>query len=207
VDGNSACLSEVDTMPIYFGTGAGRPSLLLRPFKLMVPLMRRILKEKPKGASHGNVSGRAPGPLYSILMMGWATIVAREKRNKLLSARRGADRGLVVITDRYPQDEIIGFNDGPLLTRLTTVPNWLRRVEADSYRLVRRLVPDLVIKLDVLTETAARREPDMDPALISERIADLQRLTFAGASVVRVDAEQPLVDVIRAVKREIWRML
>ena len=199
--------SEIDVVPVYFGTGAGRPSLLLRPFKLLVPLMSRILKEKPKGASHGNVSGRAPGPLYSILMMGWATIVAREKRNKLLSARRGADRGLVVITDRYPQDEIIGFNDGPLLTRLTTVPNWLRRVEADSYRLVRRLVPDLVIKLDVLTETAARREPDMDPALISERIADLQRLTFAGASVVRVDAEQPLVEVIRAVKREIWRML
>jgi hypothetical protein len=67
-------------------------------------------------------------------------------------------------------------------------------------------MPDLVIKLEVLPETAARREPDMAPALIRERIADLRRLTFASARVVRVDAEKPLADVIRAVKREIWRL-
>jgi thymidylate kinase len=199
--------SEIDVVPIYFGTGAGRPSLLLRPLKLMVPLMTRILKTKPKGASHGSVSDRPPGLLYSLLMMGWATIVAREKRNKLLAARRGADRGLVVITDRYPQSEIVGFNDGPLLSRLSLVPHWLRRFEAAAYALARRLPPDLVIGLDVLPETAARREPDMDPELICDRIADLRRLTFASARVVRVDAERPLTDVIRTVKREIWRLL
>jgi hypothetical protein len=199
--------SEIDTVPIYFGTGAGRPSLLLRPLKLMVPLVQRLLKTKPKGASHGNVSDLPPGRLYSVLMMGWAIIVAREKRNKLLAARRGADRGLVVITDRYPQVEIVGFNDGPLLTRLSKVPRWLLRFEAAAYALARRLPPDLVIKLDVLTETAARREPNMDLALIRERIADLRRLTFASTRVIRVDAEQPLVDVIRAIKRDIWRLL
>jgi hypothetical protein len=199
--------SEVDVVPIYFGTGAGRPSLFLRPFKLMVPLVTRILKTKPKGASHGSVSHRPPGLLYSVLMMAWATIVAREKHNKLLAARRGAQRGLVVITDRYPQDEIVGFNDGPLLTRLTKVPHRLRAFEAAAYALARRLPPELVVKLDVRAETAARREPDMNPALIRQRIADLQRLTFVGARAVRIDAEQPLIDVIRAVRREIWRLL
>jgi thymidylate kinase len=199
--------SEVDVMPLYFGTGAGRPSLLLKPLKLMVPLMTRMLKTKPKGASHGNVSDRPPGPFYGFLMMVWATVVAHEKRHKLLAARRAADRGMVVITDRYPQYEIDGFNDGPLLKRLTRVPHWLRRFEDTAYALARRLRPDLVLRLDVLPETAARREPDMDPALIRERIADLQRLTFAGARTVRVNAEQPLNDVIRAVQDEIWRLL
>jgi len=199
--------SEVDVVPIYLGTGAGRPSLLLRPFKLMVPVVRSILKTKPSGASHGTVSTRPPGPLYTGLMMLWAAIVAREKRNKLLAARRGAQRGLVVIADRYPQDEIVGFNDGPLLTRLPRAPRWLRRLEASAYALARRVPPDLVIKLDVLAKTAERREPDMNPAIIRERIADLHRLTFAGARVVRVDAERPLIDVIRAVQREIWRLL
>jgi hypothetical protein len=47
----------------------------------------------------------------------------------------------------------------------------------------------------------------MDPAIIRQRIADLQRLTFAGATIVRIDAEQPLFDVTRAVKQEIWRLL
>lgn len=198
---------EIDVVPLYFGTGDGRPSLLLRPFKLMVPLIRRLIKTKPKGASHGEISNRAPGPLYSALMMVWAVVVAHEKRSKLLAARRGADRGLIVLTDRYPQDEIVEFNDGPLLSRLSSVPNWLRGFEASAYALGRRLRPDLVIKLDILPETAARREPDMDPALIRRRVADLRRLTFRGARVITVDAEQQLKDVIRAVKREIWCLL
>jgi thymidylate kinase len=114
---------------------------------------------------------------------------------------------LIVLTDRYPQDEIVEFNDGPLLNRLGSVPNWLRRFEASAYALSRRLRPDLVIKLDVSPETAAQREPDMDPALISRRIADFRRLTFRGARVTTINAEQPLKDVIRAVKCEIWRLL
>ncbi len=198
---------EIDVIPIYFGTGEGRPSTLLRPFKLMVPLARRLFATKPRGASHGAVSDQPPGRLYGLLLMVWATIVAGEKRGKLLAARRGAQRGLVVVTDRYPQNEIEAFNDGPLLPRLSGVPRWLRRYESSTYALAQRLPPDLVVKLDVLAETAARREPDMDPAIIDKRIGDLQRLTFAGARIVHVDAEQARVDVLRAVKREIWRLL
>ena len=199
--------SEIDVMPVYFGTGDGRPSLLLLPFKLMVPLLTLLLKTKPRGSSHGKVSGSAPGLLYSLLLMVWATVVAREKRTKLLAAHRGASRGLVVVTDRYPQNEIIGFNDGPLLTRLAWAPSWIRRWEVNAYALARRLPPDLVIKLIVTPGTAAKREPDMDPAVIEKRIEAIPRLSFSGARVVSVNAEQPLADVIRAVKQEVWRML
>jgi thymidylate kinase len=196
--------SEIDVMPIYFGTGAGRPSLLLRPLKLMVPLATRITK--PKGASQG-VSGDPPGLLYSVLLIIWAIVVAWEKRNKLLAMRRGANRGLVVIADRYPQNQIVDFNDGPLLARLKRVPRWLSALEKSAYSLASLLPPDLVIKLHVKPETAARREPDMDPAVIRRRIDDVKRLTFPGSRVLDVDAEQPLSDVIRAVKREIWHLL
>lgn len=199
--------SEVDVVPIYFGTGEGRPSALLRPFKLMVPLVRRILTTKPKGASHGTISDRPPGLPYALLMTVWATIVACEKRNKLLRARRGAQRGLVIITDRHPQNENSAFNDGPLLTRLTAVPQRLRSFESAAYALAQRLPPDLVVKLDVTAETAARREPDMDRAVIRQRVTDFQRLTFAGSRIIRIDAEQALFDVVRAVKREVWRLL
>jgi hypothetical protein len=199
--------SKVDVVPIYFGTGDGRPSLLLRPFKLTMPLIRRVLRSKPRVASHGKISGPAPGLLYSVLLMVWAVVVAMDKRKKLVAARRGTNRGLIVLADRYPQNQIVGFNDGPLLTRLTMVPHWLRRFEGAAYALARRLPPELVIKLVVTPETAARREPEMDPAIIRERIAALQRLELPGARVVCVDAEQPLADVIRAVKHEIWRLM
>ncbi len=199
--------AEIDVIPIYFGTGSGRPSLLLWPLKLMVPIIERMLKTKPKGASHGKISNRPPGPIYGMLLTVWAMVVAREKRSKLLAARRGSDRGIVILTDRYPQNEIVGFNDGPLLTRLTAVPLWLRRREAAAYTLANRLPPDLVIKLMVTPETAARREPNMSPEVIRQRIGELGRLTFPGARVVCVDAEQPLADVIRTVKHEVWREL
>jgi thymidylate kinase len=199
--------SKIDVIPIYFGTGDGRPSLYLLPFKAVMPLAMRMRRSKPRVASHGKKSGHAPGLLYSALLMVWAAAVALDKRSKLAAARRGTNRGLVVITDRYPQNQIVGFNDGPLLTRLTAAPDWLRRLEGAVYALARRVPPDLVIKLVVTPETAARREPDMDPTSIRERIAALRGLEFRGTRVVCVDAERPLAEVIRAVKHEIWRLL
>lgn len=199
--------AEVDVMPIYFGTGGGRPSLLLLPLKLMVPLANVLLRKKPKGASHGPVSDQAPGALYGALLALWSVILAVEKRSKLRAARRGAGRGLVVIADRYPQDQIAEYNDGPLLPRLAWVPGWLRRFEADAYALARRLPPDLVLKLEASPEVLASREPSMDRVVIRERVGAVQRLMFPGARVVRIDATQPLDEVIRAAKGAMWAML
>lgn len=199
--------SKVDVVPIYFGTGDGRPSLWLWPFKVSMPWARRMLGSKSRLTSYDKIAGPADQPLYSLLLMVWSVAVAADKRKKLVAARRAANRGLIVLADRYPQNEILGFNDGPLLTRLAAAPHWLRRFEGAAYALARRLPPDLVIKLVVTPETAARREPEMDPAIIPKRMAALQRLEFSGARVVCVDAERPLAEVICAVKREIWRLL
>lgn len=200
-------VAEIDVVPIYFGTGAGRPSLVLLPLKVIAPLIARLFRRKPRGASHGRISGGAPGLFYGAFLAVWATVLAVEKRLKLLAARRGAERGLVVLADRYPQNERIDFNDGPLLPRLSRAPDWLRRFEARAYAFAQRLPPDLVIQLEATPETLARREPDMDLAVIRHRVDAGRSLAFAGARVVRVDAEQPLAEVIRTVKREIWRLL
>jgi hypothetical protein len=143
--------------------------------------------------------------LYSALLMAWAAVVVREKRGKLLAAYRGASRGLVV-TGRYPQNEITGFNDGPLPTRLARAPSWLRRWEAGAYALAPRRPPDLVIKLIVTSETIAEREPGIDLTVIENRIEAIPRLAFSGARVVSINAEQPLADVIRAVTQQGWRI-
>ena len=87
------------------------------------------------------------------------------------------------------------------------MPRGLRRFEAGAYALARTLPPDLVVKLDAPPEVLARREPDMDRGVIRERVEALRRLRFPGARVVRVDAAQPLPDVIRAVKAAVWAML
>jgi hypothetical protein len=198
---------EMDVMPIYLGTGNGRASLLLLPLKLMVPLATKLVGPRPKEASDGKVSGRRRGPLYTALLTVWATVVAIEKRGKLISAHRGADRGLLVLTDRYPQNEILDFNEAPMLARLNNVPGWLRRFEANAYAPARRLPPDLVVKLIVSQATAERREPELSPAVIERRLESVKKLKFAGATVVSIDAEQPLERVSLAIKREVWRIL
>jgi hypothetical protein len=47
----------------------------------------------------------------------------------------------------------------------------------------------------------------MDPTVIMRRIAAIPQLAFSGARVVSIDAQQPLNEVIRAVKKEVWRIL
>lgn len=204
---------KIDVMPIYFGTGDGKPTWALRPLKIVMPLVARMFgRGRGHGASGGSHAGRktsgdAPGRLYSALLIVWAAAVALDKRIKLAMAHRGANRGLVVLTDRYPQNQIVGFNDGPLLNRLAIVPGWLRRFEDDVYALAGRLRPSLVIKLVVSPDTAAQREPEINPAVMRERIAALQRLEFTGVRIVHVNAEQPLPEMIRTIKQEIWRLL
>lgn len=198
---------KVDVLPIYFGTGDGRPSLVLRPLKWLMPIASRAVGSKPRVASHGKPSAGAPSFAYGLLLTVWALAVAADKRAKLAAAWRGANRGLVVLADRYPQNETRSFNDGPLLERLPEAPGWLRRHERAVYERARRLPPHLVLKLLAAPETLAAREPAMDPTVIRRRLDALAGLGFGGAEVVCLDVEQPLEQVILQAKREIWQRL
>lgn len=199
--------AEVDVLPLYFGTGDGRPSWFLAPLKFLVPLASRLVVLKPAGSSHGTVTDSPPGRAYGILLAIWATILAAEKRVKLRAARRAAVRGMVVITDRFPQDEIPGFNDGPLLPRLGYAPQWLRAFEASCYALAREVRPDLVIKLVASPELIAAREATMDPGVVQSRTAAVGRLTFGGAAITTISASQPVARVLSAAGIAIWRSL
>ncbi|CUA87446.1 hypothetical protein Ga0061061_103333 [Chelatococcus sambhunathii] len=198
---------KFDVLPIYFGTGDGRPSLVLRPLKWLLPLATRAAGSKPRVASHGKPSAAAPSFAYGLLLTVWALAVAADKRAKLAAAWRGANRGLLVLTDRYPQCESRRFNDGPLLERLPAVPGWLRRHERAVYERARRLPPHLVLKLLAAPESLALREPAMDPTVIRQRLDALSGLAFGGADIVCLDADRPLEEVILRAKREIWQRL
>jgi hypothetical protein len=198
---------EIDVLAFYFGSGDGSASLFFRPFKAASRLVATRVRVKPKGASHGKISDRPPGLFYSAFFAIWAIAVALDKRTKLIAVQRAIARGFVVVTDRYPQDENPLFNDGPLLHRLPRAPTWLRRLEASIYEMARLAPPDLVIKLHVEPETVAKREPDMNPRIILQRLEWLKELNFPGARVVSVDATRPLSEVKRIARRAIWNIL
>jgi hypothetical protein len=85
----------------------------------------------------------------------------------------------------------------------------MRRVAARHERAVFQLVdlspPDLVIKLQVSPEVAARRKPETPPAQLQTGIELVRQLRFPPTTtVVDLNAEQPLETVLLRAKQAVW---
>ena len=190
-------LHDVPAEFIYFGSGDGPASLLRRPMKTA---RDRLLGGKSDPARTVRARRRHPAAMNAARAV-WALALAREKAGKLRRAERERRRGAVVICDRYPQDEVVGSNDGPLLGRWADSDSWWRRRLAEAerrpYREAARSGPDVVLRLCVDISTASARRPELPSAYLAERIDVVGSLGFPGArcGVVELDGGRPADDV------------
>jgi thymidylate kinase len=124
---------------------------------------------------------------------------------------RARNRGMIVVCDRYPQAQVPGFNDGPLLTGWLERGGGLRRRiaawELQTYQRLAAIAPDLVVKLDVTPEVGLRRSPDTAPGEVERRRLALAAIDYAGCPTLAVDSLRPLADVLLDVKRGVWAQL
>jgi len=206
---------KVDVLSIYHGSGEGPTSLLRWPLRF---LLRLLPAEGGRGsaseAARGEASPRRRSRLRRLarrLRPVWALVLALEKRDKLKRSWRARNRGMVVVCDRYPQNQVEGFNDGPLL-RHWSHSRWallraLARWEGAPYVWAEKLPPDLVIKMIVSPQVARARKPDMDIAELRRRDATIRSLSFPRSRVVEINGDAPLDDVMLEVKRSVWRVL
>jgi len=222
--GKSTLISEVTrwlndklgAIPIYMGSGDGPGSIL----RLPLTLLRKIIPQRfQRRRRSGDISGAprkreiASEPfLLRIGLLIWGVVLAREKRAKLFKARRAANRGMVVLADRYPQAQVFGFNDGPLLQDFAASRfAWIRAVaawELGVYRLAERIRPDLVIKLRVAPDVAVARKPEMQLDEIVRRDKAVEAFSFPGGTrVVTISADLPLAEVIQLAKKAIWTVV
>ena len=213
----SLLAEKLDVLLIYFGSGQGPGSLLRWPLDLARAAAAR-LGVLPRGqglSTRGDPSDPGSGPraargaIWTGALIVWALTLALEKRRKLKTAWKARDAGIVVIADRYPQAQVPGFNDGPLLGHLahhrSPLLRWLARVEAAPYVAAERYPPDLVVKLHVTPETAVCRKPDTNIREIERRLAALNTFQFPlPAEVVSVDADRPFAVVREDVYRLVW---
>ena len=204
--------AKVDVLLTYFGSGDGPTSLLRWPLRFAYRALERVgLIHGGDGPRH-RAPGAAPrrrGALLSVARAVWALVLSLEKRRRLRTAWKARNRGLLVISDRYPQTQVLGFNDGPLLSHLAShrlaVLRALARWERVPYEWAERYPPDLVVKLVVSPETALRRKPDTGAAEVQRRVEVLRAFRYAPPTVVvEVDADQPLDDVIRDTAQAVW---
>jgi len=206
---------KTDVVQVYFGSGDGPGSVLRWPLKLALFALRKLrggsLSSRSRGGQDKASSQDRSAPLRAARAL-WGLILSREKLTKLCKAWRMRNRGIVAICDRYPQDQIMGFCDGPLLSHwqehrsalLRRTASWERR----PYQLAARFPPDLVIKLNVSARTAIARKADMDMQECERRVEAINALSYPhGTEVLEVDAERPVEEVLRTVQRLIWSRL
>ena len=198
---------KLDVVPIYFGSGDGPGSLLRLPMQFA----RRLLQRGGVGGSgdSGNREGWR-GTLRNIALVPWALSLSLEKHGKHKKMVRARNRGLVVICDRYPQDQVKGFNDGLLLSHLSGSRSRMLKSfaawEAKPYREAHRQAPDIVIKLLASPQVALSRRPEMSIDEIDRRIRAVRAMRFPPTtSVVEIDADRPLDEVVRTVRSLIWQ--
>lgn len=200
---------KMDVISLYFGSGDGQSSLLRLPLKLVARLFRKAPDNDMEMKNNGN---RQRSLFRQLAKAIWAATLSIEKRRKLRRATKARNRGMIVLCDRYPQNQIMGFNDGPLLSTwldhrwkiLRVLAQW----ESKPYREAEIYLPDIVIRLSVSPHVAVQRKSDISFSKCEQRINAISQLQYpAPTKVVEIDANLPKEQVLLEIKRAIWREL
>ena len=139
-----------------------------------------------------------------------ALAVARERRIKLKRIQTAKAKGMLVICDRFPQNQLMGYNDGPVLNHLLHSKNSLlrslARKEAKIYKMAEDNPPDIIFKLVAEADVIAARKPSKASLEMLElKIEGIKQLKLLpGCDVVTINANKPLDEVLLAVKKHIW---
>lgn len=171
----------------YLGLGSGEQGRRIGRWPIIGPPLHRFLDGIADKL-------REPGePIPGRLAARYALNKSKKRRAKfeaLLERRRA---GVTIVTDRYPQIEVPGLHDGPILAGRATGPR-LAAMQAEERALYAEMaayVPTLVIRLHVDVDTVMARKPDHDRALITRKVETVPLLAFQGAPIVDIDATIP----------------
>lgn len=197
-----AASRAVDTC--YLGLGSGELGNRIKRWPLIGPALERRLARKADQTRDRRQ--KIPGLATALVVFGFSLLRARRFR-RMLALRR---RGVTVITDRYPQTEVLGFYDGPGLSAARAggpVVAWLAARERRLYGWMAEHRPDIVLRLNVDAATALRRKPDHKAHLLDAKVEATALLRFRGARMVDIDATARYADVRERALAQIWPVL
>ncbi|KJV31320.1 ATP-binding protein [Luteibacter yeojuensis] len=183
----------------HLGKQSGNIGRAMARWPLIGPAIDRLIRRKSDGVNDRIKDGKQPEFLPSLVIS--AFTLRRQRRFKRMLAMR--KRGLIVVTDRFPQVEIPGAYDGPGFPD-TTQGSWavvrMARHERKVFDWMAGYRPDLVLRLNVSLDVACQRKPDHRRDALRRKIEVTPLLKYSGAHVVDIDADQPLAKVIADVE-------
>jgi hypothetical protein len=199
---------------------AGRPPATALTYipRLFLPIFRKLFNKHrlnvvEREINRPDIDYRTQLQNPSILYMIRSVMVAYDQLAALRKGYRRARSGWIVLSDRFPSQELGGM-DGPRvdpsqITGKQTIVRALARVERYLYSLVPK--PDYVLYLDVPVEIAlsrnARRSKVEDPHAVRLRHGMMPKWKLRGVPLYRIVNDRELDKVLPLVKGLIWEAL
>ena len=198
-------LKKIDVRYLYMGSGDGHASWHRNLLKIGMGL----LKSK-KGSSVAYKDKKLS--VFSFLKTIYVISLAVEKRAKLMQLNSYRKKGMICITDRYPQTQIYGYNDGLHLSDWLNSSNIFLRALADfeykCYNLSNEIKPDLVVKLIADSDVLHSRRSEMTKKEIEKKQDGIKNIFFdQSVYVIQLDATLSKEEVTTLILDEISQKL
>lgn len=202
---------KIDVYNLYMGRGkSGNASWQRKIMGRFKKNYSKIQHREKKAITRDVSTNENKSFRFNLFKCVEALAVARERRKKLRMMQTAKAKGMLVICDRFPQNQFMGYNDGPALSYLlhskSFLFRWSARKEAKTYKLTEDNPPDILFKLIANADVVAARKPsNASLEMLELKIEGIKRLKFLhNCDVVTIDANQPLNDVILPIKKHLW---
>jgi thymidylate kinase len=191
---------------VHLGKQAGNVGRALARWPLIGAAVGRRIHRAVDGANE-RMKADKPLGLVPALVITLFLLRRRFRFARMLALRK---RGFTIVADRFPQVSVRGAYDGPAFPdppRGSRLVRRLARYEHDAFAEMTRVEPDLVLRLNVDLDTACARKPDHRRADLQKKITVTPLLSYGSATVVDIDAGQPLARVVRDAEAAVARMM
>lgn len=205
---------KIECKRFYMGTGDGKTSVFVSTMKRA----NKVAGERGVNAGKdGKVLRFINNPFGFMRKLAKLFVVCDVEKNnskKISKMQQYKLNGGISLLDRYPQIEVEGQNDGPKVCNYERIfgNTWyirrMKKKEKESMSIVKYVIPDLVFRLNISAETSMARKPEQkDIEMFKQKIIDLNRINFQGATIIDIDAEQPYSDELLEIKSILWRYI
>lgn len=203
---------------VYY-LGSKQPSRRSRLLYALFRMARRGHREVSGRIGERSPLCRAIATARQALLYGHCLSIGHDRYARYQEGQERARSGSVVIFDRYPleaisQREDHRLLDGPQIPRLAGGDRGpVARAFADAEgRLYRKMLPpDHLLVLDVSPDVSLRRKPDHQREAVAAKSRAVRELAgvaeAAPLGLAYISADEPPDDVLRRLKRHVWRVL
>ena len=224
---------QIDSKNYFMGEGSGKTGRLVAMLKRIIRIgdtsatnASKNVPEETRGVEvhrRTNLGRKIRTKLKSFflkpqirtILRALIIVLVQQRNQKLLKQMvLYKNKGGICITDRYPQMESPGMNDGlKVETYLEKYPSSIvlklfQQLEKKYLRKSVQIKPDVVFRLNISIQTSMERKPEQkNIEVYKQKIDKLQDITFNNSYIIDINAEQPYDEELLLLKRNIWTLL